>query len=59
MSALLFTQTFLTRSLFAQPFMNLLAQDPDPGRVATIRWFGIAIVILGLSVIFLRWWRRR
>ncbi|MFT0847660.1 hypothetical protein VR010_07875 [Actinomycetaceae bacterium L2_0104] len=62
MSALLFTQTFLAQPVateFAQPFINLLAQDPDPGRVATIRWFGIAIVILGLSVIFLRWWRRR
>ena len=39
--------------------MTILAQDPDPGRVATIRWFGIAIMVIGLAVIFLRWWRER
>ncbi len=49
----------MSAQLFTLSLMNALAQDPDPGRVATIRWFGIAIVVLGLSVIFLRWWRER
>ncbi len=43
----------------AYTFMTILAQAPDPGRVVTIRWFGIAIMVIGLVVIFLRWWRER
>ncbi|MFT3943954.1 MAG: hypothetical protein QM705_09040 [Ancrocorticia sp.] len=59
MSARIFTATALASPALTSAFMTTLAQDPDPGRVATIRWLGIAIVAIGLTVIFLRWWRER
>ena len=49
----------MSAQLFTLSLMNAIAQQADPGRVSTIRWFGIVIVVLGLSVIFLRWWRER
>jgi len=30
----------------AYTFFTMLAQDPDPSRVATIRWLGIAVMAL-------------
>ncbi len=59
MSARIFTATALVSPALTSTFMTILAQDPDPGRVATIRWLGIAIMAIGLAVIFLRWWRER
>ncbi len=59
MSARIFTVTALVSPALTSTFMTILAQVPDPGRVATIRWFGIAIMVIGLAVIFLRWWRER
>ena len=43
----------------AYTFFTMLAQDPDPSRVATIRWLGIAVMVIGMTVIVLRWWRER
>ncbi|MFN8047523.1 MAG: hypothetical protein U0P48_02960 [Ancrocorticia sp.] len=59
MSAQIFTGAALVSPALTSTFMTILAQDPDPSRVATIRWLGIAIMVIGLAVIFLRWWRER
>ena len=59
MSAQIFTGAALVSPALTSTFMTILAQDPDPSRVATIRWLGIAIRVIGLAVIFLRWWRER
>ena len=59
MSAQIFTGAALVSPALTSTFMTILAQYPDPSRVATIRWFGIAIMVIGLAVIFLRWWRER
>lgn len=59
MSAQIFTGAALVSPALTSTFMTILAQDPDPSRVATIRWLGIAVIVIGMAVIVLRWWRER
>ena len=59
MSAQILATAALASPALASTFMTILAQDPDPSRVATIRWLGIAVMVIGVAVIFLRWWRER
>ncbi len=59
MSAQILATAALASPALTSTFMTILAQDPDPSRVATIRWLGIAVMVIGVAVIFLRWWRER
>ncbi len=59
MSAQILATAALASPALASTFMTILAQDPDPSRVATIRWLGIAVIVIGMAVIVLRWWRER
>ncbi len=59
MSAQILATAALASPALASTFMTILAQDPDPSRVATIRWLGIAVIVIGMAGSVLRWWRER